>query len=132
MPQNYQSPYALCLIGLTMDRQRLYERINLRVDLMLENGLVEEVEKLLDKGYNREMQALKAIGYKEIIAALEGEMSMEEAVTLLKKNTRHFAKRQLTWFRRDPNIHWFAVDSMDGAALLEQTKAIITATIDHS
>ena len=132
MPQNYQSPYALCLIGLTMDRQRLYERINLRVDLMLENGLVEEVEKLLDKGYNREMQALKAIGYKEIIAALEGEMSMEEAVTLLKKNTRHFAKRQLTWFRRDPNIHWFAVDSMDEAALLEQTKAIITATIDHS
>lgn len=99
---------------------------------MLENGLVEEVEKLLDKGYNREMQALKAIGYKEIIAALEGEMSMEEAVTLLKKNTRHFAKRQLTWFRRDPNIHWFAVDSMDEAALLEQTKAIITATIDHS
>ena len=132
MPQNYQSPYALCLIGLTMDRQRLYERINLRVDLMLENGLVEEVEKLLDKGYNREMQALKAIGYKEIIAALEGEMSMEEAVTLLKKNTRHFAKRQLTWFRRDPNIHWFAVDSMDETALLEQTKAIITATIDHS
>ena len=132
MPQNYQSPYALCLIGLTMDRQRLYERINLRVDLMLENGLVEEVEKLLDKGYNRKMQALKAIGYKEIIAALEGEMSMEEAVTLLKKNTRHFAKRQLTWFRRDPNIHWFAVDSMDETALLEQTKAIITATIDHS
>ena len=64
--------------------------------------------------------------------AFLGEMSMEEAVTLLKKNTRHFAKRQLTWFRRDPNIHWFAVDSMDEAALLEQTKAIITATIDHS
>ena len=131
MPKNYQSPYRLCLIGLTMDRATLYERINRRVDLMVENGLVEEVEKLLHKGYNKEMQALKAIGYKEIITALEGTCSLAEAVELLKKNTRHFAKRQLTWFRRDPNIHWFAVDEMDADALLAQTTAIITKTINQ-
>lgn len=121
MPKNYSSPYSLCLIGLTMDRAKLYDRINQRVDIMLKNGLVEEVEELLDKGYNKEMQALKAIGYKEIIAALQKEMTMEEAIDLLKKNTRHFAKRQLTWFRRDPNIKWFEVDRMSYDSLFQST-----------
>lgn len=129
MPKNYQSPYKLCLIGLTMDRALLYERINQRVDVMLENGLVEEVEKLLDKGYNKEMQALKAIGYKEIIAMCEGRLSRTEAVALLKKNTRHFAKRQLTWFRRDPNIRWFEVDKLDEAALSAAVKTYITTCL---
>ncbi|MDO4281116.1 MAG: tRNA (adenosine(37)-N6)-dimethylallyltransferase MiaA [Peptococcaceae bacterium] len=121
MKANYQSPYRLCLIGLTMDRAKLYERINRRVDLMLENGLLEEVEKLLQQGYNKEMQSLKAIGYKEMIAYLQGELSYEAAVSLLKKNTRHFAKRQLTWFRRDPNLKWFHVDEMDHETLLART-----------
>lgn len=131
MPQNYTSPYRLCLIGLTMERARLYARIEQRVDLMLENGLIEEVEKLLQKGYNKKMQALKAIGYKEIIAYLDGTLSYEEAVTLLKKNTRHFAKRQLTWFRRDPNLRWFAVDEMDAGALYEKTSEYITTCLQE-
>lgn len=131
MKSNYTSPYSLCLIGLNMDRAKLYERINLRVDIMLENGLVAEVEKLLQQGYNKGMQSLKAIGYKEIIAYLEGELSYDQAVKLLKKNTRHFAKRQLTWFRRDPNIQWFNVDEMSYDELLEACiKAIHTSCFD--
>ena len=79
---------------------------------------VEEVEKLLHQGYNKEMLAFKAIGYKEIIAYLNHDLSYEAAIDLLKKNTRHFAKRQLTWFRRDPNIKWLMVDEMDYPTLL--------------
>lgn len=121
MKNNYFSPYKLCLIGLNMDRTTLYNRINHRVDLMIEGGLVEEVEKLLQQGYNKEMLAFKAIGYKEIISYLQHDLSYEAAIDLLKKNTRHFAKRQLTWFRRDPNIQWFMVDEMTYPDLLEST-----------
>ena len=121
MKNNYQSPYNLCLMGLNMNRSTLYDRINKRVDLMIEDGLVEEVEMLLQQGYNKEMKAFKAIGYKEIISYLDGTLSYEEAINLLKKNTRHFAKRQLTWFRRDPNINWFFVDEMSYDELLKNT-----------
>lgn len=129
MKRNYVSPYDLCLIGLNMDRSTLYDRINRRVDIMIENGLVEEVEKLLQQGYNKKMQALKAIGYKEIIDHLEGRLSLEESVELLKKNTRHFAKRQLTWFRRDPNIRWFEVDCLSYEALFDQVCSTISACL---
>lgn len=129
MKRNYVSPYDLCLIGLNMDRAKLYDRINRRVDIMIENGLVEEVEKLLQQGYNKKMQALKAIGYKEIIDHLEGRCSLEESVELLKKNTRHFAKRQLTWFRRDPNIKWFEVDRLSYEALFDQVCSTISACL---
>lgn len=129
MKRNYVSPYDLCLIGLNMDRAKLYDRINRRVDIMIENGLVEEVEKLLQQGYNKKMQALKAIGYKEIIDHLEGKLSLEESVELLKKNTRHFAKRQLTWFRRDPNIKWFEVDRLSYEALFDQVCSTISACL---
>lgn len=104
-----QTPYHLCMIGLTMDRQLLYERINQRVDAMLKAGLVEEVEALLNRGYTRELPSMQAIGYKEIAAYLEGEISYEEAVRLLKRNTRQFAKRQLSWFRSMPQIIWVDV-----------------------
>lgn len=129
MKRNYVSPYDLCLIGLNMDRAKLYDRINRRVDIMIENGLVEEVEKLLQQGYNKKMQALKAIGYKEIIDHLEGRLSLEESVELLKKNTRHFAKRQLTWFRRDPNIRWFDVDRLSYEALFDQVCSTISVCL---
>ena len=129
MKRNYVSPYDLCLIGLNMDRAKLYDRINRRVDIMIENGLVEEVEKLLQQGYNKKMQALKAIGYKEIIDHLEGRLSLEESGELLKKNTRHFAKRQLTWFRRDPNIKWFEVDRLSYEALFDQVCSTISACL---
>lgn len=104
--QTRQSPYELCLIGLTMDRKILYKRIEDRIDQMLEQGLIAEVQGLLDKGYHRSMVALQGLGYKEIAAYLEGELSYDEAVTLLKRDTRRFAKRQLSWFRHMKEIEW--------------------------
>ncbi|MCG0277815.1 MAG: tRNA (adenosine(37)-N6)-dimethylallyltransferase MiaA [Thermanaeromonas sp.] len=105
-----ESPYRLALAGLSMERRLLYERINLRVDKMLEAGLVEEVRGLLRKGYSPDLPALQALGYKEIIAYLQGKVSLEEAIYILKRNTRRYAKRQLTWFRRDPRIRWWEVE----------------------
>ncbi|HZG88562.1 tRNA (adenosine(37)-N6)-dimethylallyltransferase MiaA [Paenibacillus sp.] len=116
------SPYALCMIGLTMERSLLYERINRRVDLMLEEGLLEEVRSLLERGYDRALPSMQAIGYKELAAYLEGELSYEAAVELLKKNTRHFAKRQLSWFRTMPQIHW--VDMTDTANFITHLDTI--------
>ncbi|MBP1931585.1 tRNA (adenosine(37)-N6)-dimethylallyltransferase MiaA [Ammoniphilus resinae] len=118
------SPYQLCLIGLTMERSQLYERINHRVDLMIEQGLIEEVQSLLKRGYNLSYSSMQAIGYKEIIAYLEGNLSKEESIELLKKNSRHFAKRQLTWFRSMKEIHWFEVAaSSNGAELVENIRS---------
>ena len=96
--------YDLCFLVLDMDRTVLYERIDRRVDMMLEQGLVEEVRRLQEAGYHREMVSMKGLGYKEILAYLEGEMSLEEAVYVLKRDTRHFAKRQLTWMRREKEV----------------------------
>ncbi|RKD24310.1 tRNA (adenosine(37)-N6)-dimethylallyltransferase MiaA [Ammoniphilus oxalaticus] len=101
-----QSPYELCLLGLTMDRAVLYERINLRVDLMIEQGLVDEVERLLKRGYTRDLISMQGIGYKEIVEYLEGNVTLPEAIESLKQNTRNFAKRQLTWFRSMKEIEW--------------------------
>lgn len=104
-----QTPYRLALAGLTMDRKLLYQRINERVDKMIEAGLVEEAKSLLVKGYHPDLPALQTLGYKEIIAYLRGQLNLEEAVELLKRNTRRYAKRQLTWFKRDPRIVWWEV-----------------------
>lgn len=95
------SPYQFLYVVLNMNRERLYERIDLRVDQMIEEGLVEEVQTLLQKGYDRSLVSMQGLGYKEIAAALEGECTLEEAVYCIKRDTRHFAKRQLTWFRRE-------------------------------
>ncbi|MDY5576470.1 MAG: tRNA (adenosine(37)-N6)-dimethylallyltransferase MiaA [Lachnospiraceae bacterium] len=100
------SPYEFKYFVLNMDRNLLYQRIDQRVNLMLEKGLVEEVEKLRDMGYGRQLVSMQGIGYKEIYAYLEGEMSLEEAVYVIKRDTRHFAKRQLTWFRREKEVQW--------------------------
>ncbi|HZG78701.1 MAG TPA: tRNA (adenosine(37)-N6)-dimethylallyltransferase MiaA [Paenibacillus sp.] len=116
------SPYDLCMIGLTMEREKLYERIERRVDAMLEEGLEAEVRSLLDRGYARSLPSMQAIGYKEMAAYLEGEISYDHAVYLLKRNTRHFAKRQLSWFRMMPQIHW--VDVTDTANFITQSDAI--------
>lgn len=91
-------------IGLTADREVIYDRINRRVGLMMEEGLLQEAESLFPK---RKLNALNTVGYKELFAFLEGKYSLETAVSEIKKNTRRFAKRQLTWFRKDPDIHWF-------------------------
>ena len=95
--------YQLCFLVLDMDRAQLYERIDQRVDQMLEQGLVNEVQKLKADGCTRDMVSMKGLGYKEILAYLEGEMPLEEAVYVLKRDTRHFAKRQMTWMRREPD-----------------------------
>ncbi|MDN5347722.1 MAG: tRNA dimethylallyltransferase [Clostridia bacterium] len=104
----YQSPYRLALAGLTMERPVLYRRIEKRVESMLKTGLVEEVRRLLEK-YGPGATSMQALGYKEIAAYLRGELTLDAAVELLKRNTRRFAKRQLTWFKRDPRIRWWEI-----------------------
>ena len=105
--------YDRILIGLSMERKTLYERINQRVDEMLSNGLVEEVRTLIESGYDKNLVSMRGIGYKEIIDYIEGNMDLEEASYILKRNTRRFAKRQYTWFLRDKHIRWFSMDNMD-------------------
>lgn len=92
--------------ALTMPRDILYQRINYRVDKMIEEGLIEEVHHLLAEGYDSSLPSMQGLGYKEIVAYLKGEQSLEEAIYILKRDTRHFAKRQLTWFKREENIEW--------------------------
>ncbi|CCQ93090.1 tRNA isopentenylpyrophosphate transferase [[Clostridium] ultunense Esp] len=108
--------YNLAMIGLTMDRTTLYSRINKRVDMMIIEGLVEEVNKLLAMGYNKELVSMQGIGYKEIIWYLEGNLSLNEAIEILKRNTRRFAKRQLTWFKRDDRIYWININHYNSIA----------------
>ena len=101
-----KSPYDLAYFVLNAPRELLYERIDRRVDEMLAQGLVEEVRALKERGCHRGMVSMQGLGYKEILAYLEGECSLEEAVQILKRDTRHFAKRQLTWFRREEEVIW--------------------------
>lgn len=100
------SPYNLAYFVLTAPREILYERIDRRVDQMMEEGLLEEVKSLRERGCHRGMVPMQGLGYKEILAYLEGEYPLEEAVRILKRDTRHFAKRQLTWFRREQDVIW--------------------------
>lgn len=100
--------YDVSLIGLTMDREMLYDRINLRVDIMMDQGLLEEVEGLYNRGI-RDCQSIQAIGYKEIYDYFEDRVSLEEAVSQLKTNSRRYAKRQLTWLRNKMDVTWFDV-----------------------
>jgi len=118
------SPYDLVMIGLTMDREKLYERINMRVDLMVEAGLVEEVRQLLDRGLDPALTSMQGLGYKELVPYLFGEITLEKAINDIKQRTRHFAKRQLSWFRRMPEIEWF--DMTESARYPE-----ILETINH-
>ena len=100
------SPYNLAYFVLTAPREILYERIDRRVDQMMAEGLLEEVKSLRERGCHRGMVSMQGLGYKEILAYLEGEYPLEEAVRILKRDTRHFAKRQLTWFRREQDVIW--------------------------
>ncbi|NLY70575.1 MAG: tRNA (adenosine(37)-N6)-dimethylallyltransferase MiaA [Clostridiales bacterium] len=105
--------YECILIGLKRDRQILYNRINIRVDELINLGLVDEVKELLDMGLTEENISMKGIGYKEIIGYLNGEYSLEEAIKLIKRNTRRYAKRQMTWFNRYKDIKWFDLCSLE-------------------
>ena len=101
-----ESPYRYAYFVLTDDRARLYNRIDRRVDAMMEAGLLEEVRSLRDRGVKRTCTSMQGLGYKELYACLEGECSLDEAVRIIKRDTRHFAKRQLTWFRRERDVIW--------------------------
>lgn len=102
------SPYEFCYFVLNDDRARLYERINDRIDQMLEDGLLDEVKSLKEKGYTKDMVSMQGLGYKEILDYLDGNCTLEEAIYILKRDTRHFAKRQLTWFRRERDVIWIS------------------------
>lgn len=108
-----ESPFSFCYFVLTMEREELYRRIDLRVDQMIGDGLLEEVKTLLDDGVPRDAVSMQGLGYKEIAAYLSGEISFEEAVRILKRDTRHFAKRQLTWFRRERDVIWLPKEAFD-------------------
>ena len=108
-----KSPYQFCYFVLNDIREHLYKRIELRIDEMLKEGLVAEVEMLKEKGYTREMTSMQGLGYKEILDYLNGVFSLEEAVYILKRDTRHFAKRQITWFKREKDVIWINKDEFD-------------------
>ncbi|MBS3200193.1 tRNA (adenosine(37)-N6)-dimethylallyltransferase MiaA [Turicibacter bilis] len=108
--QEHKMIYDACLIGLTDDRNVLYDRINKRVDTMYETGLVEEVKALFDEGIPAESQSIRAIGYKELYDYFKGLISLEESKELIKRNSRRYAKRQYTWFNNQMDVTWFKVD----------------------
>ena len=111
--------YDACVIGLRSDRKILYERIEKRVDAMIAAGLEEEVRRLLAGGVPQSARAMQGIGYKEMTAYIDGEVSLAEAVANIKKATRHFAKRQFTWYRKMPYIHWLDIDAIRFEELVE-------------
>ena len=111
--QHRESPYEFRYFVLNDDREKLYQKIELRVDEMVQNGLIDEVKHLKEMGYHRGMVSMQGLGYKEILAYLDGEYPLEEAVRILKRDTRHFAKRQLTWFRREKDTIWMNKDEFD-------------------
>lgn len=104
--KNLFDEYEIKIFGLDLEREVLYRRIEQRVDLMIEKGLVAEVKDLLNRGYSQDLNSLQSIGYKEIIAYLKGEYSLETAIDLIKKNTKNYARHQLTWWRKDKRIIW--------------------------
>ncbi|SHM75402.1 tRNA dimethylallyltransferase [Caldanaerovirga acetigignens] len=113
------SPYELLIFGLTRPREELYNRINMRVQKMIENGWVDEVKKLLAMGYTKELNSMQALGYREIIDYLEGRITLHEAIYLISRDTRRYAKRQYTWFRKDKNIIWFDVSKEGKEKIIE-------------
>lgn len=123
-----QLSYRLYQIGLTMPRDELYSRIDARIEAMLEAGMMDEVKRLLDKGYPPDLPAFSAIGYQEIIDYLQGYTTLEEAVMLIKRHTRQFVRRQANWFKEDdPNIHWIQAADVD----LTRLEAALQHWLNH-
>lgn len=116
----YNEKYLPIIIVLNRDREILYNRINKRVDIMMNNGLLEEVKRLLNMGYDKNLISMQGIGYKEIIKYLEGEYSLEEAVEIIKRDSRRYAKRQITWFKRYENSKWFDLGNYDDISILKE------------
>jgi len=108
--RRYHLPYPIIIFGLNWERNFLYERIGRRVDEMVKEGLIQEVEKLLRKGYSKKLNSLTGLGYRQAVEFLEGKYDLERMKYLIERDTRHYAKRQLTWWRRDGRIHWIEMD----------------------
>lgn len=121
------APYDALLVGLTREREDLYARIDARVEDQIRRGLVDEVRGILARGYDPSLPALQALGYKEVIAHLRGEVPFEEMVRVLKRNTRRYAKRQWTWFRREEGVRWFNLTHADPAAVEEEVVRLVRA-----
>ncbi len=128
--QREKSRYHLAMVGLTMERRLLYQRINARVEKMIDRGLLAEVRDLLDRGYSPELPAMQGLGYKQIAAYCSGDLTWEEAVRLLKRDTRRFAKRQLTWFKRDKRIHWLDVTGLSRQSVVDKIAKYICRTLE--
>ncbi len=124
--RNRVSPYDHCYVALDLDRDRLYERIDKRVDIMLKNGLIDEVKGLMESGYGADLNSMSSIGYKEMVAYLEGRCSYDDAVEDIKKNSRHYAKRQFTWLKREKDVTYIKRDPDDP----EDEEMIIKKIID--
>ncbi|MFW5992327.1 MAG: tRNA (adenosine(37)-N6)-dimethylallyltransferase MiaA [Halanaerobiaceae bacterium] len=123
--------YRALKIGLKRNREELYRRINDRVDAMIEAGLIEEVKEIRENFNNISKTAGQALGYKEIFAYLEGDYSLQEAIRLIKRNTRHFAKRQITWFKRDENILWFNLTDLSRTEVINKITTFIKKFLPH-
>ena len=124
----YKTKYDVHYYVLDMDRDKLYERINKRVDIMFEKGLLDECIKLKENGYNSSMQAMQGIGYKEVLLYLENSITLEEAIEMVKQGSRNYAKRQLTWFRRDPRAKFLNKDILSDEEIIK----IITEDLKNS
>ena len=118
--------YNSCYFVLNDEREKRDKRIDERVDVMLKNGLLEEVQKLKNMGYHRGMVSMQGLGYKELLAYLDGDCTFEDAVYFIKRDSRHFAKRQLTWFRREKEVLW-----IDKSAFQNQDEAILHFILEH-
>lgn len=121
-----ESPYQFAYVVLDRERAELYRRIDLRVDHMMKAGLLSEVSRLKGMGYTKDMVSMQGLGYKELLAYLDGEMSLEEAVRIIKRDTRHFAKRQLTWFKRERQTDWLSMDGKTEEEILSELIKIVS------
>jgi tRNA dimethylallyltransferase len=124
-----EAPYEFHFIGLSMLRDELYKRIDCRVDRMFENGLLDECRKLLEMGYAPELNSLQTVGYKEVYAYLEGKLNEQQMVDEIKKHTRNYAKRQMTWFRKDPNPRWVEIQENES---VETIAGLVSAEFGFS
>jgi tRNA dimethylallyltransferase len=123
------SKYKLIIVGLNLNREKLYEKINFRVEQMLKEGWVAEIERLLDTSVPPDAPALQGLGYNQLIKYLQGQLSYEKAVELIKRDTRRFAKRQLTWFKRDNRIYWIQMDNKNEKEAVEEIITFIGRSI---
>ncbi len=114
-----ERPFSFCILGTTLQREKLYQKVEQRIDAMMESGLLEEVKQLLEQGVPPDAQAMQGIGYKELVPVLQGNQPLDTAITLLKRNTRRYAKRQWTWFNAESRVRWLDMD------LPESTNAAI-------